>query len=195
MISNFNLDNWPIVYFRSINNTVNDETFEEFKKYYLNLLIRCKNNNEKMVLICDLNRLTSYPLEYVTKQAQFSKQIYKFNKEYLKCVCIICKDKNFKNILNLFFTFVKPASPYKLCRSYDKVNKYLLTKFNISFDSNIFDDNINNNIINDETEEIEEEEEQYKEDNIENIYSNDNNNDNDNDEFINEKIYENLNFN
>jgi hypothetical protein len=158
MISNFNLDYWPIVYFKSSGNSVDDESFEEYKKYYLNLLIKCKKNNEKMILICNLNKLTSYPIEFVAKQAEFSKQIYNFNKEYLKCVCILCKDKNFKNILNLFFTFVKPASPYKLCRSFNKVNKYLSEKFNNNFDTNIFDDTIKNNLINDEIEEIEEEE-------------------------------------
>ena len=153
MISNFNLDYWPIVYFKSSGNSVDDESFEEYKKYYLNLLIKCKNNNEKMILICNLNKLTSYPLEFVAKQAEFSKQIFKFNKEYVKCVCILCKDKSFKNILNLFFTFVKPATPYKLCRSFDKVDKYLFEKFNFTFKSNVFDDNIKNDLINEELEE------------------------------------------
>ena len=153
MISNFNLDYWPIVYFKSSGNEINDEIFEEYKKYYLNLLIRCKNNNEKMVLICNLNKLTIYPIEFIMKQAEFTKQIYKFNKEYVRCVCILCKDKNFKNILNLFFTFVKPASPYKLCRSYEKVNKYLFENFNIIFDTNIIDN------INEPQEILEEEEE------------------------------------
>ena len=168
MISNFNLDYWPVVYFKSSGDSVDDESFEEYKKYYLNLLIRCKKNNEQMILICNLNKLTSYPLEFIAKQAEFSKQIFKFNKEYLKCVCILCKNKSFKNILNLFFTFVKPACPYKLCRSYDKINKYLLEKFNNNFDSNIFDDNIKNNLIN---EEIDEEEAELEE-NIDYNYEN-----------------------
>jgi hypothetical protein len=174
MISNFNLDYWPIVYFKSSGNSVDDESFEEYKKYYLNLLIKCKKNNEKMILICNLNKLTSYPIEFVAKQAEFSKQIYNFNKLYLKCVCILCKDKSFKNILNLFFTFVKPASPYKLCRSFNKVNKYLSEKFNNNFDTNIFDDTIKNNLTNDEIDEIEEIEEEEIEENIDYEYNNEN---------------------
>ena len=150
MISDFNLDYWPIVYFKSSGDYIDDESFEEYKKYYLNLLIKCKNNNEKMILICNLNKLTSYPMEFIIKQAEFSKQIFKFNKEYLKCVCILCKNKSFKNILNLYFTFVKPSSPYKLCRSFDKINKYLIEKFDVNFQSNIFDDNIKNELIEDE---------------------------------------------
>jgi len=172
MISNFNLDNWPIVYFKSSGNSVDDESFEEYKKYYLNLLIKCKNNNEKMILICNLNKLTSYPIEFIAKQAEFSKQIFKFNKEYVKCVCILCKDNSFKNILNLFFTFVKPATPYKLCRSFSKVDKYLLDKLNIIFKSNIFDETIKNDLVFEEIddEDNEDNNEEYINDLCENVH-------------------------
>jgi hypothetical protein len=158
MISNFNLDYWPFVFFKS-SGDLKDDSFEEYKKNYLNLLIKCKNNNEKMILIYNLNNITSYPIEYIAKQAEFNKQIFKFNKEYIKCVCILSKDTNFKNILNLFFTFIKPSSPYKLCRTFDKINKYLLEKFNISFKTNIFDDTIKNNLVFDEDEDNEDNEE------------------------------------
>ena len=153
MISNFNLDYWPIVYFKSYGDSVDNDSFEEYKKYYLNLLIKCKNNNQKMILICNLNKLTSYPIEFIIKQAEFSKKIFKFNQEYVKCVCILCKNKSFKSILNLFFTFVKPSSPYKLCRSFDKIDTYLLDNFNIKFKTNIFDDSIKNNLVNENMKE------------------------------------------
>jgi hypothetical protein len=142
MIVDFNLDNWPIVYFKLNNNEINETSFDEYKRYYLNLLIKCKNNNEKMVLICNLNNSTNMPLSWVMKQAQFNKEIQKHNKDYVKTVCIMCKEKSFKNILNLYFSVSKPAAPYKLCRSYEKVNKYLLEKFNITFDSRIYGDEL-----------------------------------------------------
>jgi hypothetical protein len=165
MTTNFNIKNWPIVYFKSSENTITDKSFEDFKECYLKLLIKCKNNNEKMVLICDLNTLTSYNMEFIGKQAQFTKEIYKFNKEYLKCVCILCKDKSFKNILNLFFTLVKPAAPYKLCRSFNKVNKFLFDKFNITFNSNLL--NNEKEDIEEETDEQEEQEEEYEQEEYE----------------------------
>jgi hypothetical protein len=142
MNNNFNLEHWPIVYFKSGGAPINDESFEEYKKYYLNLLIKCKRNNEKMVLISDLNNSKEFQLNYVIKQAQFNKEIFKFNKEYVICVCILCNNSNFlnlKNILNLYFTMIKPAAPFKLCKSFDKINKYLI-KNNINFDSNIFNE-------------------------------------------------------
>ena len=162
MFINFNLENWPIVYFKSTDETINDESFNEYKKYYLNLLIKCKRNNEKIVIICDLlnkNISDSIPIKYILKQAQFNKEIYKFNKEYVKCICIICKNSNFKNILNVYFSLSKPAMPFKLCRTYEKSNIYLKEKFDIIFDTNIY--NKENKIENDiefeeESENIEE---------------------------------------
>ena len=105
-----------------------------------------------MVLICNLNNTGNVPLNYIMKQAQFNKEIYKFNKEYLRGVCILCSDKNFKNILNLYFSVSKPAAPFKLCRSFSKVNKYLDEKFNIKFDSHVFDINGAINIAEEEEE-------------------------------------------
>ena len=140
MIADFNLENWPIVYLKLNNNEINKESFEEYKKYYLGLLIRCKNNNEKMVLICNLNTTRIMPPEYIMKQSYFNREIYKFNKDYVKTVCILCNDKNLKNILNLYFSVNKPAAPYKLCISFDKINKYLNQNFKINFDSNILEE-------------------------------------------------------
>ena len=145
MIGEFNLDHWPIVYFKLNGLNINEDSYEEYKKYYLNLLVRCKRNNEKMTLICDLNHLNNVanmPLKYVIKQSQFNKEVYEHNKNYLKCVCILCKNKSFKNIINLYFSFAKPAAPFKLCRCIDKANIYISTICNIKFDIKIFDKNL-----------------------------------------------------
>jgi hypothetical protein len=143
-LKNFNTDYWPVVFFKTNNSMVNDEKFEEFKKFYLNLLLRCKKNNDKMILIFNVNLTENIPIKYIMRQAEFNKQVEKFNKEYIKCVCIVCDNKNFKNILNLYLSFVKPVSPYKLCRSFDKVNKYLVEKHNINFNSHTFDNYLEN---------------------------------------------------
>ena len=154
MDDKFNLEYWPIVYFKSGSEPINDESFEEYKRKYLQLLIKCKNETIQMVLICDLSESKEIQLNYVMKQAQFNNEIYNYNKEYVKCVGILCNSKNFahlKNIINLYFTIVKPPAPFKLCNSFIKINKFLLEKNNINFDSNIF--NINN-IEEEETEDI-----------------------------------------
>ena len=103
-----------------------------------------------------LNNTGNVPLNYIMKQAQFNKEIYKFNKEYLRCVCILCSDKNFKNILNLYFSVNKPAAPFKLFRSFSKVNKYLDEKFNIKFNLRVFDINGATNITEEEEDDANE---------------------------------------
>lgn len=171
MNSDFNLENWPIVYFKIDSNKLDEEYFDEYRKFYLNLLIKCKRNNEKMLLICNLNDLNNYgnfDMKFMMKQAKFSQEIYKFNKLYLTCVCILCKNKSFKNMLNIFFTIVKQAAPYKLCRTSQKANLYLKEKHNIDFDINFYLKNIDTNDTNDSNDSNEylEEENENNDENI-----------------------------
>ncbi len=147
MLDNFNLNNWPLVYYTNTSNSfINDEIFEEFKEYYLNLLLRCKRNKEKMTLICNLNNLSenSPSLKYVMKFAQFNKTIYKFNKEYVNGVVLLSSNKCLKDLLNMFFTVSKPACPVKMCRSKEKMIKFLKDKCNYIYNINL-DIDIDNN--------------------------------------------------
>ncbi len=168
MIGNFNVEFWPVVYLK-IDSCIEitDDIFDEYKKKYLSLLVKSKRSGTKISIIFDLNNFNNaenIPLKYIMRQVQFNKEIYKFNKEYLKGICILCKSKTFKNIVNMYFSFTKPAAPFKLCRSNEKANLFLKDKCNINFDVSIF--NKNDNIITD----VEEEEEN---DNL-NIYQEDN---------------------
>jgi hypothetical protein len=168
MNNDFNLENWPLVYLKIDDNKLNEEYFDEYKKNYLNLLIKCKRNNEKMILICDLNELNlrnNFYMKFIMKQVQFTNDIYKFNKLYLTCVCILCRNKTLKNILNVFFSIIKQASPYKLCMNSEKANIYLKEKYNIDFDVNIYLKNSENIEYMEEDNEINEE---YIDENIKN---------------------------
>jgi hypothetical protein len=164
MVATFYLEYWPVVYAKFDNSEITDESFETYKKNYLNLLIKCKNNKEKILFICDLNSAQSMPLNYIMKYSQFNKEIEKFNKEYVICACIMCKNKAFKNLLNLYFSMSKPAAPFKIFRSTEKANKYIKDKFNYNFDINkfyIF--NENNEDEQDEEQSDEQDEEQDEE--------------------------------
>ena len=59
------------------------------------------------------------------KQAYFNLKLEKFNKLYVKIVCVYLKDKNFKKILNMYFNICKPYCPYKICNSYDIINQFI----------------------------------------------------------------------
>ena len=150
-----NTEHWPIVYFRSVNEIMNDDLFEEYQKVYLNLLIKCKKNNEKMILITDLMNSSNdnnLPIKYLIKQVQFSNKIYEFNKKYLKCVVVLCKNKSFKNLIKLLISLLKQPSPHKICTCYAKANLYLLEKFNINFNVENFNKEKDLNINEEESE-------------------------------------------
>lgn len=174
MIINFNTEFWPVVYLKVDNNIeLTDELFDEYKKKYLSLLVSCKRLGDKIALIFDLNNynnIENIPVKYIMKQVQFNKEIYKFNKEYLRGICILCKNKTFKNILNMYFAFSKPAAPFKLCRSNEKANIFLQDKCKVNFDVSIFN---KSDTIGIDVEE-EEEENEYS-----NVCEEDNENNND----------------
>lgn len=159
MIENFNLEDWPIVYFKSENNenNVDNDNFEQYKEFYLNLLIKCKRNKEKMIIICDLMNIKStnnnVPMKYIMKHVKFNKEMYKFNKEYVKGVCILCNNKNIKNILNIYFGMVKPATIIKVFRSYEKANIFIQDVLKTNFDVNIYNKTNIEEINKEETEE------------------------------------------
>jgi hypothetical protein len=140
----FNINYWPIVHFKLIGN-INDENFEIYKVYYLNLLIKCKKNKEKIILIADLNSNYDMPMKYIFKLALFNKKLFKFNKLYLNAVLIFSQSNSFKNLLKVYLSMITPSSPYKLCSSFEKINLYLTNNLNINFDVNIFNlNNVNN---------------------------------------------------
>lgn len=149
----FNTDYWPIVQF-SLVEEVNDKNFEQYKVNFLNLLLRCKKNKEKILLVCDLETDIAIPMKYVFKLALFNKKIFKFNKLYLQGVCILSKSKTFKNIFKIYLSLITPSSPYKLCSSYTKINNYIEKEFQINFDTSVFSkDFLNNtNIIRNNSE-------------------------------------------
>jgi hypothetical protein len=162
MIENFNLEHWPIVYFKSENKEKNidndNDNFEQYKEFYLNLLIKCKRNKEQMIVICDLMDIIStnnnVPMKYIMKHVKFNKEIYKFNKEYVKGVCILCNNKNIKNILNIYFGMVKPATIIKVFRSYSKANIFIKDILKINFDINIYNKKNIEEINEEESDEI-----------------------------------------
>jgi hypothetical protein len=166
----FNISYWPIVCFKLTSN-INDENFEEYKINYLNLLIKCKKNKEKILLIANLNENYDMPMKYIFKLALFNKKLFKFNKLYLDTVCIFSQSTSFKNLLKIYLSLITPSSPYKLCTSFDKINTYIKKNLNIDFDTNIFATDIynNNQIENSNKHDL------YKKLNQENINNNSNN--------------------
>jgi hypothetical protein len=161
-MSRFNSNSWPVVYFKIDVKEITNETFEDYKKQYLELLVRAKRENKKIILLSDLNHIKkneSFPMNFLMKQMKFNKDCYKFNKEYLQCVCILCNSSRLKSILNIYFTMIKQAAPYKICKDTNALDIYLKEKYNIEMNTSIFyvSNSLTDIITEEETEEIDQE--------------------------------------
>ena len=153
----FHTENWPIVYFESEEGGMTDDVFEQYKKLYLELLIRCKNENSQMILMIDLNKTSEIQMNYLQKMSKFNKEIYKFNQLYIKYIYIFTKQKAIKNILSMYLTMEKPAAPYKIIRSYKKFKDHLQLKCGLNADEINFDFFIRNEMRNGGIQEEEDE--------------------------------------
>ena len=154
----FNTKYWPLVYFYIDDNGMNENDFEEYKRTYLKILLKCKKEKTKIILISDLNNQNKLEMKYVMKQAYFNLKIEKFNKCYVKIVCILLTNSNLKKILNMYFSICRPYCPYKICTDYNIINEYIKETLNEIHDTNVFSNFIhdisNLEIYNDEYKKI-----------------------------------------
>lgn len=137
-LANFNTSFWPFVLITFNNIPLNDSLFEDYTRSYLQLLVKCKKNKEKIYVIIDINSFNNLPIPYLLKQAQFNKKIFEYNKKHLNCAYIYCKNKLFKKIIKMYMMMEKTAVPLRIVRSLNKLNKSILDNYNIKFDSNNF---------------------------------------------------------
>ena len=117
----FNLDNWPIIYIKNKNNVLNDSILEEYKKDYLTILIKCKNNKQKIILFMDIYEKSDIQISYIKKMTEFHKSIEEHNKLYVEYMYVLCKSKILKNVISMLLSVETPAVPCKIIRSLDKL--------------------------------------------------------------------------
>ena len=122
----FNLDNWPIIYIKNKNNFLNDPILEEYKKDYLTILIRCKNNKDKIILFMDIYEKTEVQMPYIKKMADFHKSVEEYNKVYVEYIYVLCKSKIMKNVISMLLSVETPTVPCKIIRSLDKLESSFL---------------------------------------------------------------------
>lgn len=125
----------PFIYIQFHNIPITDENFEEYKKEYLELLLTCKINNDKIIPIINVNNVHPMNTQYVIKQTEFNKKIFHLNQKYLISVFIYCESKIFKELIKINMFIDKTAVPVRICRSIEKLNKSIQDNLNISFNS------------------------------------------------------------
>ncbi len=132
---------FPFVYVKFIHTNINDDSFEYYKAEYLKILLRCKEEKQKIFLFYDLNVKEAngtIPLSYLPKQIEFNKKIFDLNEKYVKVVSVLSKDIHVRNVLKLSFGCIKNACPFKISSSFEKVSRYLKKNFNTDFDPLLF---------------------------------------------------------
>ena len=117
----FNLDNWPIVYVKNNNTILNDEVLEEYQKDFLKILIKCKNNKEKVILLIDIYNKSNVQMNYMSKISEFHRRTEEYNKKYIDHVYILCESKFLKNMISMFITTENPIAPCNIIRSLSKL--------------------------------------------------------------------------
>jgi len=130
---------WPVVYIEYDSSVeITDDDFEEYKRQYTELLVRCKTEKIQIYIICNIGKALELPMKYVVKQQKLNEELFEYNKQYIKCVCVLVNSMVMKNILKLYFCCSRVASPYKITQNYTKINKYLKEKMNYTFDISVF---------------------------------------------------------
>lgn len=117
----FSLEYWPIIYVKNNNETLNDELLEEYQKDFLKILIRCKNNKEKVILLIDIYNKSGVQMNYMSKISQFHRRTEEYNKKYIDHIYILCESKFTKNLISMFLTNENPVAPCNVIRSLSKL--------------------------------------------------------------------------
>jgi hypothetical protein len=134
----FNYEHRPFIYIQFQDIPITDENFEEYKREYLELLLTCKKQKDKIIPIIDINYLPILPIPYMMKQTKMNKELFQIHKKYLYRVYIYCKNKIFQEMINMYMFVEKTAVPIHICSSFEKIDESILKEQNITFHSSIF---------------------------------------------------------
>lgn len=126
MYANFNHENLPRVNVTFNNETLNDETFQEFLTNWND----CDNKHEDYNFYFDLTGGLGKPaMKYVFGIAGFIKKKKKEPKKFLKYSVIYVKNKQTLLLLRMVFNLTKPIAPVYIINKEELVDE-LYTKIN-----------------------------------------------------------------
>jgi hypothetical protein len=130
----FNVDNWPLIYVKNKVGYLNDELIEEYQKDFLKILIRCKNNKEKIILLMDIYEKSNVQMNYIQTFISFHKKTEDYNRIYIEHIYILCESKILKNILSMFISNENTIIPCKIIRSLSKLRESFLNNHSKSIE-------------------------------------------------------------
>ncbi len=137
----FNYHHRPFIYLQFQDIPITDENFEEYKREYLELLLTCKKQKDKIIPIIDINLLPILPIPYMMKQTQMNKELFQIHKKYLYRVYIYCKNRIFQEMIQMYMFVEKTAVPIHICNSFQKIDASILKEEEKVFQSAIMIEN------------------------------------------------------
>lgn len=133
-------DKWPVVYIKFNDIKLNDEIFEGYKVQFLNILKKCKDLNQKCLLILDLLSFKKYPIKYMLKQKKFHNKIRDFTLKYIQNIFVVIQNKGVRNLLKTFVNLSYKKQNYYFTKNIEETYDLIDKKFNIEND--ILQDNV-----------------------------------------------------
>ena len=137
----FNYHHRPFIYLQFQDIPITDENFEEYKREYLELLLTCKKQKDKIIPIIDINFLPILPIPYMMKQTQMNKELFQIHKKYLYRVYIYCKNRIFQEMIQMYMFVEKTAVPIHICNSFQNIDASILKEEERIFQSAIMIEN------------------------------------------------------
>ena len=150
---NVDYSQWPIVKIKYKEVVLNDDIFEEYKIQFLTILKKCKDLNQKCLLIIDLLDMKKVPMKYMMKQRKFHNKINDHTIRYIQTIFIILKNAAVRNILKVFVNMSKKKQTFYFLKDLNEAYKIIENKFLIEnkiLKDNLPEKNINENNYSEE---------------------------------------------
>ena len=132
MFAGFLLNEFPIVYISIKSDNFSDENLAHYQNSFVNVLLRAKNEKQKMIILLDLFECdnSTFNMNNLMKQGNFYKSIMKYTSLYVQHVYILSNRNDLHFFVNIFKKFGKSDIPYKIVKNTEKIEQNIYKKYN-----------------------------------------------------------------
>lgn len=140
MFAGFLINEFPVVYITIKSDDFNDENLIHYQNSFTNVLLRAKNEKQKIIILLDLFQCdnSTFNMDNLMKQANFYKSVMKYCMLYVQHVYILSNRNDLHFFVKIFRTFGKSDVPYKIVKNTEKIEQNIYKKYNIHVKLNNF---------------------------------------------------------
>lgn len=140
MFAQFYVQRFPIIYIQIDSRYFTDESFEDYKNSFLQILRRSKDESQKIIVILDLFPCddTTFQMENVMKQVTFYKNIIHISQIYVQHVYILSHRTDLSILIKIFQSVGRTVVPYKVVQTIRKIEENIRKKYGEVIDLALF---------------------------------------------------------